>query len=51
MILGKVLGEGVEQKEQGEILKECGVSLAQGFYYARPAPAEEALKSTRAPGC
>ncbi|MFC1680066.1 EAL domain-containing protein [Elusimicrobiota bacterium] len=37
------LGEGVERPEQGEILKACGVELAQGFLYAKPRPAAEVL--------
>jgi EAL domain-containing protein (putative c-di-GMP-specific phosphodiesterase class I) len=33
---GAVLGEGVERREQAEILKNSGVSLVQGYYYGRP---------------
>ena len=36
-----VLGEGVEQQAQLELLKTCGVSMAQGFYFERPRPAAE----------
>jgi EAL domain-containing protein (putative c-di-GMP-specific phosphodiesterase class I) len=37
------LGEGVERREQAELLRACGVQLAQGFLYARPRPATEVL--------
>jgi len=33
--------EGVKRVEQIEILKDCGVSLAQGSHYALPKPAED----------
>jgi EAL domain-containing protein (putative c-di-GMP-specific phosphodiesterase class I) len=33
---GEVVGEGVERKEQAEILKKCNVSYAQGYYYSHP---------------
>lgn len=33
--------EGVETKEQSEILMKKGCNLAQGFYYHRPMPADE----------
>jgi EAL domain-containing protein (putative c-di-GMP-specific phosphodiesterase class I) len=33
---GSVLGEGVERKEQVEILKDNGVSFVQGYYYGHP---------------
>lgn len=33
--------EGVETKEQVELLREINCRYAQGFYYARPMPAEE----------
>jgi len=36
-----VLGEGVEQKKQLDVLKQCGVSMAQGFYFDKPKPAKE----------
>ncbi|NCB02865.1 MAG: EAL domain-containing protein [Spirochaetia bacterium] len=31
-----IVAEGVETKEQVEILKELGCTIAQGFYYERP---------------
>jgi EAL domain-containing protein (putative c-di-GMP-specific phosphodiesterase class I) len=42
---GSTLGEGVERKEQVEVLKQCGVSLAQGYYFGHPKPAQEVLAS------
>lgn len=41
---GETLSEGVERKEQLDVLKECGVSLAQGYYFDRPKLAEEVFK-------
>lgn len=32
----KVLAEGVETKEQAELLKKVGCDYAQGYYYAKP---------------
>ncbi len=37
----KVLAEGVETKEQLEILKEMGCDEIQGFYYAKPLAFDE----------
>lgn len=48
---GKVLGEGVESKEQLDVLKQCGVSLAQGYYFHRPRLAEEVFKAGAACNC
>ncbi len=36
-----VIAEGVECLEQGEILLQLGCELAQGYFIARPMPAEE----------
>lgn len=35
------LAEGVEDKETFEILKKIGCDMIQGFYFARPMPAED----------
>ena len=35
------LTEGVETKEQFDILKEMGCQLYQGYYFARPMPEED----------
>ena len=40
----KVLAEGVETKEQVNLLKNAGCRFAQGFYYARPMPIKEFLE-------
>ena len=37
----EVIAEGVETKEQLEILKEMGCNLFQGYYFAKPSKAEE----------
>lgn len=36
-----IVAEGVEDQEQALLLKEFGVEVAQGYYYARPMPIEE----------
>lgn len=36
-----VVAEGVEQKEQVELLKQSGCDLVQGYYYYRPMPVED----------
>jgi EAL domain-containing protein (putative c-di-GMP-specific phosphodiesterase class I) len=35
------LAEGVETEEQGAALHKAGCALAQGYFYARPMPAED----------
>ena len=37
----QTIGEGVETKQQWEILKGFGCSELQGFYFSRPVPVEE----------
>ncbi len=36
-----VLAEGVETKDQAEYLKSIGCDLMQGYYFAKPMPADE----------
>lgn len=36
--------EGVETKEQAELVKQLDCDLIQGFYYAKPLPPEEYKK-------
>ena len=36
-----LLAEGVETKEQVELLQQIGCDLVQGYYYAKPMPSEE----------
>lgn len=44
-ILGyQVIAEGVETREEADLLSEWGVDLIQGYYYARPQPEEDLLK-------
>jgi EAL domain-containing protein (putative c-di-GMP-specific phosphodiesterase class I) len=38
----RCIAEGVETREQAQLLKVLGVDYAQGYYYGRPVPAEEA---------
>lgn len=40
----KVIAEGVETKEQVELLKKAGCQYAQGYYYAKPLPVDEFLE-------
>jgi diguanylate cyclase (GGDEF)-like protein/PAS domain S-box-containing protein len=37
----KVVAEGVEEVEQLTVLTQLGCDLAQGYYFARPAPADQ----------
>ena len=39
-----VIAEGVETKEQLEMIKHFGCSLVQGYYYARPMPMEDVME-------
>ena len=36
-----LLAEGVETKEQVDLLQNIGCDQVQGFYYAKPMPKEE----------
>jgi len=36
-----VVAEGIEDRDTADVLREMGCDLAQGYYFARPAPAEE----------
>lgn len=40
----KVIAEGIETKEQYELLKDLGCENAQGYYIHKPAPAKELEK-------
>ena len=45
-----LLAEGVETREQVEVLRKIGCDLVQGYYYAKPMPAEalfEQFKESR----
>lgn len=33
-----VLAEGIERKEEADVVLNCGVELAQGYYFGRPVP-------------
>lgn len=37
----KVVSEGVETQEQVDFLTEVGCDMVQGYYFARPMPANE----------
>lgn len=36
-----ILAEGVETREQVELLRKIGCDYVQGYYYAKPMPEEE----------
>ena len=40
----KVICEGVETKDQIEILRKIGVRYVQGYYYSRPIPGAKFLE-------
>jgi diguanylate cyclase (GGDEF)-like protein/PAS domain S-box-containing protein len=40
----KVVAEGIESAEQGEYLRSIGCEYAQGYFYARPLPAQTILE-------
>jgi len=39
----RVVAEGVEQEEQANYLRNCGVDMIQGYYYARPMPKDDLI--------
>ena len=36
-----VIAEGIETKEQMELLKKLGCDIIQGYYFSKPLPPEE----------
>lgn len=40
----EIVAEGIETKEQFEIMKSLGISYIQGYYFSRPIPGEQFLK-------
>jgi len=45
-----VVAEGIETLEQAMLLSNLGCQFGQGYWFARPAPIEDALQLRRAPG-
>ena len=46
----KTLAEGVETKEQLDFLKSIGCEKVQGYYYGKPQPLDETMKSIESAG-
>ena len=44
-----IVAEGVEQKNQVEVLDELGVDVIQGFFYDKPLPKEDMTSRLRSP--
>jgi EAL domain-containing protein (putative c-di-GMP-specific phosphodiesterase class I) len=42
-----VLAEGIERKEEAEFVSRCGVQLAQGYYFGKPAPTEDLILTAK----
>jgi EAL domain-containing protein (putative c-di-GMP-specific phosphodiesterase class I) len=42
-----IIAEGVETREQLELITEMGIEDIQGFYFSRPLPAEDILPFVR----
>ena len=40
-----IIAEGVEHLEEAQILKDMGCHYAQGYYFARPVPEDEVIKT------
>lgn len=40
----KIVAEGVETKEQLEVMEELGIDYIQGYYFSKPLPAEQYLE-------
>lgn len=40
----EIVAEGIETKEQFEIMKSLGISYIQGYYFSRPIPEQQFLK-------
>ena len=36
-----VIAEGVETREQVDLLRGCGCDMVQGYYFSKPVPPEE----------
>jgi EAL domain-containing protein (putative c-di-GMP-specific phosphodiesterase class I) len=41
----EVICEGVENEQQVELLRSIGCRRVQGYYYAKPVPAEKYIQS------
>ena len=39
--------EGIEEKEQSDVMERLGVEYIQGYYYGKPMPAAECLRHIR----
>ena len=41
LLNAKTIAEGVENKEQLDLLKEMGIDMVQGYYFSKPLPISE----------
>ena len=43
----QIVSEGVETRQEAEVLESCKVDMIQGYYFAKPLPEQEVLEVLR----